>query len=153
MASYNKVILMGNLTRMPDVRYGQGNVAVCRISLAINRVWYDEARQKHEEVTYVDVSVFGRQAETMVKYCATGDSLLIDGRLKLDEWTDRATNQKRQKLSVVCESFQFGARARGGNREAAAPAGEAAPDAPKLPEARPPAMPDGSASLDDDVPF
>lgn len=106
MASFNKVILMGNLTRDPQVRYTPSQTAVADIGLAVNRVWYDKAsNQKREEVTFVDVTLWGRQAEVAGEYLSKGRAVLIEGRLHLDQWDDRETGQKRSKLKVVCESM------------------------------------------------
>jgi single-strand DNA-binding protein len=104
MASFNKVVLMGNLTRDVEVRYPGGASAVCDIGLAINRTWFDKAsNQKKEEVTFVDVTLWGRDAEVAGEYLAKGRSVLIEGRLSLDQWDDKATGQKRSKLKVTGE--------------------------------------------------
>lgn len=106
MASFNRVILMGNLTRDPQVRYTPNQTAVTDLGLAVNRVWYDKvSREKREEVTFVDVTVWGRQAEVAGEYLAKGRSVLIEGRLQLDQWEDKDTGQKRSKLRVVCENL------------------------------------------------
>lgn len=116
MASFNRVILMGNLTRDPQVRYTPNQTAVTDLGLAVNRVWYDKATsQKREEVTFVDVTVWGRQAEVAGEYLAKGRSVLIEGRLQLDQWEDKDSGQKRSKLRVVCENLTMvGGRAEGG---------------------------------------
>lgn len=98
---------MGNLTRDPELRYTPKGTAVAKLGLAINRQWKDESGAKKEEVTFVDVDAFGRQAETLAQYLKKGRPLYIEGRLKLDTWDDKQTNQKRSKLGVVLESFQF----------------------------------------------
>jgi single-strand DNA-binding protein len=104
MASFNKVILMGNLTRDPQVKYTPGGSAVAEISLAVNRTWFDKAtNQKKEEVTFVDVTLWGRDAEVAGEYLAKGRSVLIEGRLTMDTWDDKATGQKRSKLKVTAE--------------------------------------------------
>ena len=107
MASYNKVILIGNLTRDPELRYTPKGTAVAKIGLAVNREWKDESGAKKEEVTFVDVDAFGRQAEVISQYLKKDRPILVDGRLKLDQWDDKQTNQKRSRLGVVLESFQF----------------------------------------------
>lgn len=107
MANFNKVLLMGNLTRDPEVRYTPKGTAIATIGLAVNRVWTTESGEKKEEVTFVDVDVWGRQAETIGQYMAKGRPIFIEGRLKLDQWDDKESGQKRSKLKVVCESFQF----------------------------------------------
>lgn len=116
MASFNRVILMGNLTRDPQVRYTPNQTAVTDLGLAVNRVWYDKvSREKREEVTFVDVTVWGRQAEVAGEYLAKGRSVLIEGRLQLDQWEDKDSGQKRSKLRVVCENLTMvGGRGGGG---------------------------------------
>lgn len=107
-ANFNKVILVGNLTRDPQVRYIGSGTAVCEIGLAVNRVWFDKAsNSKKEETTFVDVTLWGRDAEVAGEYLAKGKSVLIEGRLKLDTWDDKATGAKRSKLAVVAESMQM----------------------------------------------
>ena len=106
MSSFNRVILMGNLTRDPQVRYTPGGTAVTDIGLAVNRTWFDKTtQQKREEVTCVDVTLWGRQAEVAGEYLSKGRSVLIEGRLQLDQWDDKETGQKRSKLKVVCENM------------------------------------------------
>jgi len=151
MANFNKVILVGNLTRDPELRYTPKGVAIAKFGLAVNRVWTNEAGEKKEEVTFVDVDVFGRTAENVGQYMRKGSPILIEGRLRLDQWDDKQTGQKRSKLGVVAEIVQFlgGPRTDEGGaapaprpRPAAAPAGTpAAPEA----EVQPPEP--------DDVPF
>lgn len=106
MASFNKVILVGNLTRDPQVRYTSGGSAVSEIGLAVNRTWYDkQANAKREETTFVDVTLWGRQAEVAGEYLAKGRSVLIEGRLQLDQWEDKQSGEKRSKLRVVGENM------------------------------------------------
>lgn len=107
MANFNKVLLMGNLTRDPEVRYTPKGTAIATIGLAVNRQWTTETGEKKEEVTFVDVDVWGRQAETIGQYMSKGRPIFIEGRLKLDQWDDKESGQKRSKLKIVCESFQF----------------------------------------------
>jgi len=107
MASYNKVILVGNLTRDPEMKYTPKGTAIARISLATNRKWKTESGEEKEEVTFVDCDAFGRTAEVMQQYLTKGKPILVEGRLKLDSWQDKNTNEKRSKLGVVIESFQF----------------------------------------------
>ncbi len=115
-ASFNKVILMGNLTRDPQVRYTPGGTAVTEIGMAVNRTWYDkQANQRKEETTFVDVTLWGRQAEVAGEYLSKGRSVLIEGRLQLDQWEDKNTGDKRSKLKVVAEEMQMvGGRGDGG---------------------------------------
>ena len=116
MASFNKVILVGNLTRDPQVRYTPSGMAVADVGLAVNHSWFDkQSNQKKEEVTFVDVTLWGRTAEIAGEYLAKGRQVLIEGRLKLDQWDDKETGQKRSKLKVHCENMtMLGSRQEGG---------------------------------------
>lgn len=107
MASFNKVILVGNLTRDPELRYTPKGSAIAKIGLAVNRQWKTETGEKKEEVVFIDVDIFGRTAENVGQYMRKGSPILIEGRLKLDTWEDKQTNQKRSKLGVVAETVQF----------------------------------------------
>ncbi|HZI33193.1 MAG TPA: single-stranded DNA-binding protein [Candidatus Binatia bacterium] len=107
MASFNKVILVGNLTRDPELRYTPKGTAIAKIGLAVNRTWRNEAGETKEEVTFVDVDVFGRTAENVGQYMRKGRPILIEGRLRLDQWDDKQTGQKRSRLGVVAETVQF----------------------------------------------
>jgi single-strand DNA-binding protein len=124
MASFNRVILLGNLTRDPQVRYTPGGTAVSEIGLAVNRTWFDQkTNSRREEVTFVDVTLWGRQAEVAGEYLSKGRQVLVEGRLQLDTWEDKESGQKRSKLRVVCENMTMvggrgeGARAEGGQGE------------------------------------
>jgi single stranded DNA-binding protein len=97
-ASYNKVILMGNLTRDPELRYTPKGTAVAKIGLAVNRQWKSESGEQKEEVTFIDIEAWGRQAEVISQYMKKGSPLFIEGRLKLDSWEDKNTKQKVSKL-------------------------------------------------------
>lgn len=115
MASFNRVILVGNLTRDPEVKYTPGGTAVCTVGLAVNHKWTDKSGEKKEDVTFVDVDLWGRTAELAGEYLAKGRPVLIEGRLKLEQWVDKTTNANRSKLKVVGESMQFlGSRPAGG---------------------------------------
>ena len=129
MASFNKVILIGNLTRDPQVRYTPGGMAVSDIGLAVNRTWFDkQTNQKKEDVTFVDVTLWGRTAEIAGEYLAKGKQVLIEGRLQLDSWDDKETGQKRSKLKVVGENMtMLGSRQEGGGGGGRGPGGPAAP--------------------------
>lgn len=148
MASFNRVLLVGNLTRDPELRYTPKGTAVARLGLAVNRQWKNDAGEAREEVTFVDIDAFGRQAEVIGQYLKKGRPILIEGRLKYETWDDKQTNQKRSKLLVVLESFQF---LDSGRSEGAAGAPAARKPA-SASEAPPPAEPDGPP-VDDDVPF
>lgn len=119
MGFFNKVILIGNLTRDPEVRYTPKGTAVAKLGLAINRTWRTETGEQREEVTFVDVDAFGRQAETIGQYLRKGRPVLVEGRLRLDTWEDKQSGQKRSRLGVVLESFQFLDSGGGGGRNAA----------------------------------
>lgn len=116
MASFNKVILVGNLTRDPQVKYTTGGTAVTEIGLAVNRQWFDkQSNTRKDETTFVDVTLWGRTAEIAGEYLAKGRPVLIEGRLQLDTWDDRESGQKRSKLRVVGENMtMLGSREGGG---------------------------------------
>src|SRR5260221_5376919 len=107
MANFNKVIIAGNLTRDPELRYTPKGTATARIGMAINRTWKSETGETKEEVTFVDVDAWGRQAEVLAQYMKKGRPLLVECRLKFDQWADKNTHQKQSKLRVVLESFSF----------------------------------------------
>jgi single-strand DNA-binding protein len=116
MSSYNRVILMGNLTRDPDLKYTPKGTAIVEIGLALNRVWKTDGGEKREEVTFVDVTFYGRNAEIIGEYCQKGDPLHVEGRLSLDQWEDKQTGQRRAKMKVIGEALQLlGQRREGGN--------------------------------------
>ncbi|MFH5802740.1 single-stranded DNA-binding protein [Alienimonas sp. DA493] len=107
-ASFNRVIIMGNLTRDPEVRYIPSGMAVCDLGVAVNRSWYDkQSNSRKEEVTFVDVTLWGRTAEVAGEYLSKGRSVHIEGYLKMDEWQDKTSGQKRTKLKVVADSMQM----------------------------------------------
>jgi single-strand DNA-binding protein len=154
MASFNKVILMGNLTRDPELRYTPKGTAIAKVGLAVNRVWTNEAGEKKEEVTFVDVDIFGRTAENVGQYMRKGRPMLVEGRLKLDQWDDKQTGQKKSKLGVVAENVQFLGSAPGAGEGGATAAPRAARPAAAA-SAAPAAEPvegDGPPESDD-VPF
>ena len=130
MANYNRVFLMGNLTRDPQLRYTPSQQAVCDFCLAINRKWKGADGQMHEEVCFVDCTAWGRTAETLQKYVTKGRPLFVDGRLHFRSW-DGPDGKKRSKLDVVVNQFQFIDSAKGGagggGPSAAAGTGRAAP--------------------------
>ena len=148
MASFNKVILVGNLTRDPELRYTPKGTAVARITLAVNRTYTSgEGGEKKEEVSFVDVDIWGRQAEVISQYMKKGRPLLVEGRLKQDTWEDKNTKQKQSKLKVVLESFSFIDSGGGRGGDGAAPA------RPASPAAAPSEAHDAEPPQDDDVPF
>jgi single-strand DNA-binding protein len=152
MASFNRVILAGNLTRDPELRYTPKGTALAKIGLAINRTWKNEAGETKEEVTFVDVEAWGRQAEIISQYFKKGRPILIEGRLRLDQWDDKQTGQKRSKLGVVLEAFSF-VDSKGGDgapSDAPRPRPTAAAAAP-APAGEP--EPEPAPPEEDDVPF
>jgi single-strand DNA-binding protein len=156
MASFNKVILAGNLTRDPELRYTPKGTAVCKISLAVNRTWKSESGESKEEVSFVDVEAWGRQGEVIAQYMRKGRPLLVEGRLKQDTWEDKNTHQKQSKLKVVLESFSFiDSNRPEGAGGGGAPSGEASrrPPAPSANKPAESAEGDAAGPEDDDVPF
>ncbi len=122
MANFNRVLLMGNLTRDPELRYTPSGSAVCGFGLAVNRRYKTSDGEQQQETCFVEVSAFARQAETISQYLNKGSPIFIEGRLKLDQWTSQ-DGQKRSRLSVVAERFQFlgrGREAQGGPEEGSA---------------------------------
>ena len=149
MASFNKVILLGNLTRDPEVRYTPKGSAVADLGVAVNRQYTLENGEKREEVTFVDVTFWGRTAEVAGEYLKKGRPVFIEGRLQLDTWDDKQSGQKRSRLKVVGETMQM-LGSRGGASDTAdegdRPARSAKPTAPPKPPG--PSEPD-----DDEIPF
>jgi single-strand DNA-binding protein len=107
MATFNKCILAGNLTRDPEMRTTPKGTAICQFGLAINRQFKDESGQSRDDTTFVDCEAWGKVAELIAKYLTKGAQALIEGRLKLDTWEDKQSGQKRSKLKVVVENVQF----------------------------------------------
>ncbi|HAV61089.1 MAG TPA: single-stranded DNA-binding protein [Verrucomicrobiales bacterium] len=156
MASYNKVILIGNLTRDPELRYSAKGTAIAKIGVAVNRRWRNEAGEWQEETTFVDVDAFGRQAETIGQYLKKGRPIMIEGRLRLDQWEDKNSGQKRSRLGVVLETFQFMDSGRGGGDSDGgnAPSTSSSPSSSGRVSQAPPSQDDPDAlPSEDDVPF
>ena len=107
MANLNKVLLIGNLTRDPELRYTPQGSAICDLGLAINRQYTTNDGVKKEEVCFVDITAWGRQAETCNRFVKKGSQIFVEGRLKLDSWQDKETGKNRSKLNVVAERIQF----------------------------------------------
>jgi len=107
MPGFNKVFLMGHLTRDIELRYTGSGTAVGSFGLEVNRTWTGKDGKKGEETTFVDMTAWGKQAETMGQYLHKGSAVFVEGRLKLDQWDDKATGAKRSKLTVTVENFQF----------------------------------------------
>ena len=170
MASVNKVILIGNLTRDPEIKYTPKGTAIADIGLAVNRTYSTDSGEKREEVTFIDVTLWGRVAEIVGEYCKKGRPLYVEGRLQLDTWDDKQSGQKRSKLKVVGENIQLlgsregGSGGSGGSGGGSGGAGESSEGGrsesrssssfkkPASPPPRPPADPDLDAE-GDDIPF
>jgi single-strand DNA-binding protein len=153
MANLNRVLLIGNLTRDPDLRYTPKGTAVTEIGLAVNRIYSGEDGEKKEETTFVDVTLWARQAEIASQYLKKGRPVFIEGRLQLDSWDDKQTGQKRSRLRVVGENLQLlGSRQEGEGSSSSTSAPRRSPS-PSAPAARPePRDPDLDAEPDD-IPF
>lgn len=158
MPALNVCHLIGNLTRDPELRVTPKGTAICQFGLAINRSYKDESGQTREDVTFVDVEAWGKTGETIAKYCTKGRPLYVQGRLKLDQWEDKQTGDKRSKLKVVVDSFQF----LGGRDSSSEGSQPDAPDdadqtrthrAPRAPAGGRPAPAPQHEITEEDVPF
>jgi single-strand DNA-binding protein len=154
MANLNRVLLIGNLTRDPEVRYTPKGTAVTEIGLAVNRIYSGEDGEKKEETTFVDVTLWARQAEIAGQYLKKGRPVFIEGRLQLDTWDDKQTGQKRSRLRVVAENLQLlGSRQEGGESSGpSSPPPRRAPSQTAPPPRAEPRDPDLDAEPDD-IPF
>jgi single-strand DNA-binding protein len=146
MPSLNKVLLMGNLTRDPERRVTPKGTPICQFALAINRQFKTDGGESRDEVIFVDVEAWGKQGETIAKYRTKGKPLYVEGRLKLDQWEDKNTKEKRSRMKVVLEQFQFLGDGRGAG--GAAQSGDEAPAG-----ARSGPKPASTENTDEDVPF
>jgi single-strand DNA-binding protein len=161
MPSLNKVFLMGNLTRDPELRVTPKGTPICQFALAINRKFKMDSGESREEVIFVDVEAWGKQGETIAKFVTKGRPLFVEGRLKLDQWEDKNTKEKRSRMKVVLEQFEFLGDSRGGGA-GGAPGGHSsdvdqtsgtAPDKFSPPPRSAGAKPAAQENLDEDVPF
>lgn len=160
MPNFNKVFLMGNLTRDIELRHTSGNQAVANLSLAVNRRWRSADGQEREEVTFVDCEAWGKTAETLAKYLQKGRPVFVEGRLKLDTWEDKE-GKKQSKLRVVVDGFQFvdsrpGGSTSGGGSGHEEDTGPRYEPEPQRPSSRPPSRgssPSAPPPGDIDVPF
>lgn len=116
MANFNKVILLGNLTRDPELRYTASGQAVATVGLAVSRKFKTKEGEQREDTAFVDCTAWARAAEIICEYKHKGDPILIEGRLQYRTWEDKETGAKRSKLDVVIENFQFLSRGPGGQR-------------------------------------
>ena len=156
MANLNKVMLIGNLTRDPELRVTPKGTAICTFSIAVNRKFKDDSGGEREEVTYIDIEAWGKSGENISKYCTKGRPIFVEGRLRLDQWEDKNTKEKRSRMKVVLENFQFlgGGRSEGGAGGGGGEGGEPRAYAPRPSGgAARPAAPAPQENLDEDVPF
>jgi single-strand DNA-binding protein len=152
MASFNKVILLGNLTRDPEVRYTPKGSAVCDLGIAINRQYTLDSGEKREEVTYVDVVLWSRLAEIAGEYLKKGRPIFIEGRLQLDTWDDKQSGQKRSKLRVIGETMQLLGSRPPGTGGSAAESGEGK-ESRSSKTTPPPKAAAGAEPDEDEIPF
>ena len=163
MASLNKVFLIGNLTRDPELRVTPKGTAICQFGLAVNRQFKDESGQTRDETTFIDIEAWGKQGELVSKYLSKGSPAMVEGRLKLDQWEDKTSGQKRSKLKVVLDNVQFlssrgggGGPGGGGGGDEGGGGGDSSPPVerhtppPRGGSKPPPAAQD---NIDEDVPF
>ena len=177
MASFNKVILMGNLTRDPQLKYLPSQTAVAEFGLAVNRKFRTQQGEDREEVAFIDCSAFGKTGEVINQYFTKGRPILVEGRLKYDQWEDKQGGGKRSRLTVVVENFQFvgGRDGQGGpgggggmghddaggshdydqrpQRQAPARSAPAARTAPRPAATQEPPFSEDQQFKDDDIPF
>ena len=127
MSSLNRVLLLGNCTRDSEIRYTPGGTAILSFGLAMNRKYRDSKQEMVEEVTFVDVDLWGQQGEVYQEFLTKGKQVFVEGRLKFEQWDDKQTGQKRSRLKVVAERVQF-PEPRSARPAAAPPASSAPPD-------------------------
>ncbi len=152
MANFNKVMLMGNVTRDIELRYTPKGTAVADIGLATNRVRTGENGERIEETTFVDITLWGRTAEIAHQYSGKGKPLFVEGRLHMDSWDDKNTGQKRTKLKVIAENIQLMGSPGGGQQSQG---GNPAPRQQSQPQPQQGGSPaqGGTINEDDDIPF
>jgi single-strand DNA-binding protein len=156
MANLNKVMLMGNLTRDPELRYTPKGTAVTDISMAINRIWNNEQNQRQEDTIFVEVTLWGRQAEIAQQYLSKGRGVFIEGRLQMDTWEDKASGQKRSKLKVVGETLHLlpsGGGGTGGGAHANSSSASSRPAQMDTPQGGSSMEESGFHQEEDDIPF
>ncbi len=165
MANFNKVILVGNLTRDPERSYTPKGTAMTKFGLAVNRVYTTETGEKKEEVSYFDITTWGRSAENCAQYLSKGRPVLVEGRLQQDRWDDKESGQKRSKIHIIAETVQFLGQGRGGQGQEFSEGGaeasqpRAARPASAVPRSPAEPMPDAGgeapppAAEKDDIPF
>jgi single-strand DNA-binding protein len=156
MAYLNKVFLIGNLTRDPELRVTPKGTAICQFGIAVNRQFKDESGATRDETTFVDIEAWGKQGELVSKYLTKGSLAMVEGRLKLDQWEDKTSGQKRSKIKVVLDNVQFlSTRGSGGGGAAAANDGidQTTPERHSPPPRSGGVKPAAQENLDEDVPF
>jgi len=162
MAYLNKVFLIGNLTRDPELRMTPKGTAICQFGIAVNRQFKDESGATRDETTFVDIEAWGKQGELVAKYLTKGSLAMVEGRLKFDQWEDKTSGQKRSKLKVVLDNVQFlstRGSGTGGGGGGGAPSGPGEdPDSPSSDRPAPrasgrPEASGGPGKGDEDVPF
>ena len=162
MAYLNKVFLIGNLTRDPELRVTPKGTAICQFGIAVNRQFKDESGATRDETTFVDIEAWGKQGELVSKYLTKGSLAMVEGRLKLDQWEDKTSGQKRSKIKVVLDNVQFlstrgGAGGGGPGGGAATAPGDGIDQTTPERHSPPPrsggAKPAATENLDEDVPF
>jgi single-strand DNA-binding protein len=126
----NKALIIGNLTRDPELKAIPSGIKVCSFSVATNRVWKDKNGAKQEAADYHNVVVFGRQAETVAQYMKKGSQVMVEGRMQTRSWDDQATNTKKYRTEIIADRVQFGGGASSGGSKASSPAGTAPKDQP-----------------------
>ena len=152
MASYNKIILVGNLTRDPQLSYLPSQMPVCEFGLAVNHRWRDKDGQQRDQVCFIDCRTYGKQAETINQYMSKGRQILVEGRLEFDQW-ETPEGQKRSKHRVMVNNFQFLDSGQGQRSQAgAAPAGAARPTPPPAAANYPPSE-EAPPPEGEDIPF
>lgn len=157
MAYLNKVFLIGNLTRDPELRVTPKGTAICQFGLAVNRQFKDESGATRDETTFIDIEAWGKQGELVAKYLTKGSPAMVEGRLKLDQWEDKQSGQKRSKLKVVLDNVQFlSTRGGAGGGAAVTPVDDidqTSPERHAPPSRMAASKPPAAGNIDEDVPF
>jgi single-strand DNA-binding protein len=154
MAYLNKVFLIGNLTRDPELRVTPKGTAICQFGIAVNRQFKDESGATRDETTFVDIEAWSKQGELVAKYLSKGSLAMVEGRLKLDQWEDKTSGQKRSKLKVVLDNVQFlSSRGSGGGGGGAPVSDEGGEGGGSVPPPRAAGKPPAVGNIDEDVPF
>lgn len=148
MASFNKVILLGNLTRDPELRSTANGAQICSFGIATSRTYKGQDGETKEDTVFVDIDAYGRQAEVINQYFSKGKPIFIEGRLRFGQWEDKSTGAKRSKLSVTLEQFQF----IGGRNDNNADSYESSTQS-QASQGQAIGVGAGSDTIDDDVPF